>query len=303
MDRDLDELIRRAAFTHLRDLTESFGNVVPYRILSSGFPFRGKTVHLVAQQGIFIPAGMDVPLSIRTSAERPDGSRPYEDDVGSDGLLRYRYRGDDLMHRENLGLRKAWAESIPLIWLSGVAKGMYEPFWPVFVHGDDPESLIFTVAFEAVDVLGPDLKPLVVDEARRAYITQEVRKRLHQSRFRSRVLTAYRTTCAICRLKEGDLLDAAHIVADSDPLGAPVVSNGLSLCKIHHAAFDCNILGIRPDLVVEVRHDILTKTDGPMLRHGLQECHGERLIVPRRPEDRPRPLFVEERYERFRNAS
>ncbi|HUY65104.1 MAG TPA: HNH endonuclease [Acidimicrobiales bacterium] len=302
MDRDMDQLIRRAAFTHLRHLTENFGNVVPYRILASGFSFRSRIVHLVAQQGIFIPAGMDVPLSIRTTAERTDGSRPYEDEVGPDGLLRYRYRGDDLMHRENLGLRKAWAESIPLIWLSGVAKGMYEPFWPVFVHGDDPGSLTFTVAFEVDDVLGPDLKPLVIDEARRAYITQQVRRRLHQTRFRSRVLAAYRTTCAICRLKEGDLLDAAHIVADADPLGEPVVPNGLSLCKIHHAAFDRNILGIRPDLVVEVRHDILTKTDGPMLRHGLQECHGERLIVPKRPEHRPGPQFVEERYERFRDA-
>jgi putative restriction endonuclease len=127
MDRDLDQLIRRAAFTHLRHLTESFGNVVPYRILAGGFPFKSRIVHLVAQQGIFIPAGMDVPLSIRTTAERTDGSRPYEDEVGPDGLLRYRYRGDDLMHRENLGLRKACVESIPLIWLSGVAKGMYEP--------------------------------------------------------------------------------------------------------------------------------------------------------------------------------
>ena len=302
MDRELDRLIRSAAFTHLRHLTESFGDVVPYAAMSKGFSFRNQTVHLVAQQGIFIPAGMDVPLSIRTTPERTDGSRPYEDEVGPDGLLRYRYRGDDLMHRENLGLRTAWAESIPLIWLSGVAKGMYEPFWPVYVHGDDPGSLTFTVAFETDDVLGPDLKPLVIDEARRAYITQQVRKRLHQARFRARVLAAYRTTCSICRLREGDLLDAAHIVADADPLGEPVVPNGLSLCKIHHAAFDRNILGIRPDLVVEVRHDILTKTDGPMLRHGLQDCHGGRLILPRRPEDRPGPKFVEERYARFREA-
>ena len=36
---------------------------------------------------------------------------------------------------------------------------------------------------------------------------------------------------------------------------------------IPHAAFDRNILGIRLNLAVEVRCDILTKKDGPMLRH------------------------------------
>jgi hypothetical protein len=29
-------------------------------------------------------------------------------------------------------------------------------------------------------------------------------------------------------------------------------------------------LGIRPDLVVEVRRDVLEETDGPMLKYGLQ---------------------------------
>jgi putative restriction endonuclease len=303
MDTETDQLIRRAAFTHVGDLIEMFGQVVPYRVLAQGFPFRGSTVHLVAQQGIFIPAGMQVPLSIRTTPPAADGTRPYEDELGPDNLLRYRYRGEDPHHRENAGLRKAWSESIPLIWLSGVSKGMYEPFWPVFIHDDDPASLTFTVAFEVDDVLGPDLKPLVVDEARRAYITQQVRRRVHQTRFRSSVLAAYKTTCAICRLKEGDLLDAAHIIPDNDPHGDPVVPNGLALCKIHHAAFDRNILGVRPDLVVEVRSDILTKSDGPMLLHGLQEAHGEHLVIPRRPQDRPGAQYIEERYERFRYAS
>ena len=54
-------------------------------------------------------------------------------------------------------------------------------------------------------------------------------------------------------LRHHELLEAAHIVADSDPEGEPVVSNGLALCKLHHAAFDANILGVHPDYRVEVR--------------------------------------------------
>ena len=86
--------------------------------------------------------------------------------------------------------------------------------------------------------------------AERRYSTAEVRQRLHQQGFRERVLGAYKDSCAMCRLKHRELLDAAHIIPDSEPDGHPVVSNGLALCKIHHAAFDARVMGVRPDLVV-----------------------------------------------------
>jgi putative restriction endonuclease len=121
-----------------------------------------------------------------------------------------------------------------------------------------------------------------------------------QRTFRERVLEAYREQCALCRLRHIELLEAAHIRPDSDPEGEPIVSNGLALCKLHHAAFDRNILGIRPDYVVEIRVDILEEIDGPMLRHGLQEMHGSKLVVPRRQEHRPDPAALEFRYSAFR---
>jgi len=60
--------------------------------------------------------------------------------------------------------------------------------------------------------------------------------------------------CVVSRLPE--LPDAAHIRADSDD-GAARVSNGLSLCKIHHGAFDSNIIGISPDYVAHVKASVL----------------------------------------------
>ncbi|HYR43470.1 MAG TPA: HNH endonuclease [Terriglobia bacterium] len=145
----------------------------------------------------------------------------------------------------------------------------------------------------------------IADEsaARRAYLTVATQKRLHQDSFRFRVIRAYRKSCTICRLRHDELLDAAHILRDKNPRGEPWVCNGLSLCKLHHAAFDANILGVRPDLVVEVREDVLEEEDGPMLKHGLKECHEQRLIVlPRQEELKPRKDFLEERYELFRSA-
>ena len=79
-----------------------------------------------------------------------------------------------------------------------------------------------------------------------------------------------------------------------------MVPNGLALCKIHHAAFDHQIIGLRPDYVVEVREDVLDEIDGPMLRHGLQEMHGRSISLPRQVGQRPSVEFVERRYELFR---
>ena len=60
---------------------------------------------------------------------------------------------------------------------------------------------------------------------------------------------------------------------------------------------------IRPDLVVEVQPRVLLETDGPMLRHGLQEMNGTKITVPQERRLRPDRRSLEERYEGFRDAS
>jgi len=103
---------------------------------------------------------------------------------------------------------------------------------------------------------------------------------VHQRAFRTRVLVAYRSQCAFCRLRYVELLDAAHIIPDKDPAGEPLVTNGLSLCKIHHAAFDRHFIGVSPDYEIVVREDLLSEEDGPMLTHGIQGLHQRKLIMP-----------------------
>jgi putative restriction endonuclease len=71
------------------------------------------------------------------------------------------------------------------------------------------------------------------------------------------------------------------------------------MCKIHHAAFDSNIMGVRPDLSVHIRQDVLEEIDGPMLRHGLQGMHNMNLTPPRAREARPDTARLEERYSAF----
>ncbi|NMB19996.1 MAG: hypothetical protein GX979_03960, partial [Firmicutes bacterium] len=122
---------------------------------------------------------------------------------------------------------------------------------------------------------------------------------LHQRTFRTRVLKAYRSQCAFCRLRHAELLDAAHIIPDNHPQGEPVVSNGLSLCKIHHAAYDRHFIGVTPDYQIVVRGDLLEEIDGPMLRHGIQEIHKKQLILPTKQVEQPDRDRLALRYEQF----
>jgi putative restriction endonuclease len=258
-------------------------------------------VPLVGPQGIFKPAALgDAPLSITTAPPVRGRSRPYEDAIDDEGLLRYRYRGTDPNHHENVGLRRAMETQTPLIYFSGIEPGLYSAHWPAFITAADPATLTFTVALDDPHVLRADLSPERVDDARRAYVTRLVRQRLHQASFRARVVRAYRESCAICSLRHRELLDAAHILPDAHDRGEPRVSNGLAMCKLHHAAYDQRIVGIRPDLVVEIRRDVLDEIDGPMLLHGLQDFQGGRLrVLPRRPVDQPDRDALAERYEGF----
>lgn len=265
------------------------------------FSFEGQVIPLMdRQRGIRKPARMAAALSIRTTFTPPGQPPPYEDTEGPDGLLRYKYRGRDPDHPENVALRRAYQHGLPLIWFVAAAPHAYVPVYPIWIMGDEPDQLQFVIAFDPAQRHLPvgDL----ADETQRRYIEQLTRQRLHQPVFRVRVLTAYGNQCAICRLRYSSLLDAAHILPDGHPRGAPIVPNGLSLCKIHHAAYDANLLGVRPDLVVEVRPDVRTQVDGPMLLHGLQEMAGVRLARPRTREAHPDPERLEERYEAFRRA-
>lgn len=265
----------------------------------SGFEFGGARVPLLdRQRGIRKPAILDEALSIRTTFTAPGSTPPYADAIGADGLQRYKYRGDDPHHPENVALRRAFERQLPLIWFVGVAPALYEPIYPVWIVGDDPRGLEFALALDAGQRLVTPGAHL--DEATRRYVERHTKQRLHQRVFRTRVLLAYDGRCTVCNLGHGELLDAAHIIADGLPHGDPVIPNGMAMCKIHHAAFDSKLLGVRPNLTLHVREELLLERDGPMLRHGLQEMHDRKLMkLPAQRAAMPDRARLEERYEEF----
>lgn len=297
---DIDLQVRLAAFNWLSEQVNLHGDVLPRKLLEQGFEFQGQRIPLVAPQGIFKPQILDLPLSITTA---PKG--PYDDYFGEDNFLIYRYRGTDPNHRDNVGLRKVFELKRPLVYLHGIEPGKYLATYPVYIIGDDPSSLIFKVA---VDDAVPTFeyaesslsrKIAEVSDARHAYLTATVKVRLYQRAFREKVLAAYRSQCAFCRLRHRELLDAAHIIPDNLPESRPSIDNGISLCKLHHAAYDSFMLGVTPDYVIHVREDILEEEDGPILQHGLKGLHKTKLILPSLKNHYPSREALEWRYSRF----
>jgi putative restriction endonuclease len=296
MNDDLQ--VRLAAFAWLTEQVNIGGDVFSRELLAQGFTYQENRIPLIAPQGIFKPKILELPLTITTIS-----NGPYDDQIASDGLLSYRYRGSDPNHRDNVGLRSLFELQRPLIYFQGITPGKYMAVWPVYVVGDDPSGLTFKIELEDMASVSIErnlsLVQTQVAEARRTYLTTTVQVRLHQRAFREKVLDAYLSQCAFCRLRHRELLDAAHILPDNLPNSQPVVVNGLSLCKLHHAAFDSSMLGVTPDYIIQVRKDILDEEDGPMLQYGLKAFHNARLILPKKEEQWPSPDALDYRYRKF----
>jgi putative restriction endonuclease len=298
LERDDD--LRSSCFASLDVLLAKFGEDVPYvGGLAAGFPFRGRRVPFLSKmKGIHRAAAQRGPaaLSIMTSA-----SSPYGDRETDDGVL-YAYRAGSVDQPDNRALRAAHESGVPLVYFVGTRPGWYRPFYPCYVVDDDAQERFVLVTKGAM--VGPLDEPrpvLAEDLVERRYAVREMRVRVHQARFRGRVVPAYASQCAICRLKELRLLDAAHILADAER-GEPTVSNGLSLCAIHHRAYDQNLVGVSADYEVAVSNRLLEDEDGPMLDL-LKGFHSTRIAVPVRRSWHPDRALLAARFERFVRAA
>jgi putative restriction endonuclease len=295
MERDED--VRTSCFSRLALLQAQYGDELPYGgVLSEGFPFRGQRIpFLNYQKGIYRAAAQRGPaaLSIQTSAKSP-----YADEETVEGFF-YDYRAGSADQPDNRALRAAAELGVPIVYFVASRSGLYRPLYPYFVTQDFPAER--RVLVSPGKLIGPidELDPVpVLDPIEREYVVRETKVRIHQGRFRGAVLLAYRDQCAICRLREIRLLDAAHIEPDTSPTGEPLVTNGLSMCTIHHRAFDQNLVGISPDYEVRVSQRLLGDVDGLMLEV-LKGFNGQTIHLPRRHAHYPDRDRLATRFERF----
>ena len=272
--------------------------------LKSGFLFKGERIPLVdPRRGIFKPRQMRFLLSITTRVPKRGGKVWYDDQreahrriYEGEETIDYAFMGKDPNAANNRWLREAYESEAPVIYFLGVAPGRYEAIVPTFISGWDPVALKVKIAF---GIHGWEMAELP-DAPERRYGLDHVKRRLHQSTFREIVIAAYGGRCALSGLREQRLVDAAHIVSDKDEmLGQPVVTNGLLLSKIHHAAFDKHLIGIDPDYRVHVSERLREQRDGPMLE-ALKQLQNNTLYLPDRDRDRPDRDRLAARFERFK---
>lgn len=302
-DTSQDARIRLAAVEHLK--RASAGGVLSSEDLKAGFTFEGKRLPLInPQRGIFKPTSVRYLLSVRTvfptSGRRiwyDDQLRVHDQIERGDELIDYAFMGTDSEAADNRWLREAYEVGIPLLYFLGVAPQRYTLIWPTYVADWSAADLKAKLAF------GEPANPIaweVPTAPERRYALRLVKQRLHQTTFREAVLTAYAGRCAISGLPETRLLDAAHIVADTDEsLGQPLVTNGLPLSKLHHAAFDGNLIGIDPDYRVHISETLLQMNDGPLFEQGIKAIAGKTIRLPTRERDWPDRERLAQRFADF----
>lgn len=293
MDSEAELDLRHLIFQHLAEIVADHGVVTRPQL--EALQVGGDTLRIIDRnRGIWNPRSMLATLSVISN---PVG--PYADaDIG-DSLFAYDYRAGST-DGDNRKMRRAYELGLPIILLRTIRPGVFVPVFPVYVVKDDIDNRQFVLALDESLRFVSD--PLHLKPIEREYAIRAIKQRLHQPEFRGRIMLAYNESCTVCALKHGKLLDAAHIIGDDKPHGVPIVANGLSMCKIHHAAYDTNLLGISPDYVVRINIDLMDEVDGPMLRHGLQEMDGRPIKLPHRSADRPSKERLAERYAEF-NAS
>jgi putative restriction endonuclease len=295
----MDDRIRLAAFDWLEKQINIYGDVLSRGLLEGGFVFDDVKINLVGAKGIWKPRQMTYPLSIITTL-----NSQYLDELTSDGFIKYSYQGQNVDHSDNQGLRSLISLKKPLIYFRAIVEGRYLVTSPVYIINDNKQDLYFTVAVDEIKSIKTEFKQVNDDATyyRRSYLTSTIQTRVHQRSFRERVLLAYQNHCALCNLRHVELLDAAHIIGDKEDIGDPIIPNGLAMCKIHHAAFDNNLIGISPDYKIKVRLDLLEEIDGPMLKYGIQFLNNANLILPSIRKNYPDKERLEIRFLKFLKA-
>ena len=300
----IDAKMRMTAFEQVQRSNDLYEGLTT-NDLKAGFYYEGNRIPLVnPQRGIFKPRRMRYLLSIRTVFPAPGKKVWYDDQreihrriIESEDTLDYAFMGQDPNAADNQWLLEAFKNQVPVIYFLGIAPGRYQAIIPAFISDWDPNALIAQVVF-GVPNQDKILIPQSIQERR--YALRVVKQRLHQSSFREAVIAAYNGRCAVSGLPERRLLDAAHIISDKNELmGQPVITNGLPLSKIHHSAFDSNLIGINPDYRLHVSERLLSQNDGPMLE-SFKQLNGNKLRLPTRLIDYPDRERLAVRFEEFK---
>lgn len=180
VDLESEQRVRAAAFAELRERVARFGPDLPWHVIRAPFHVGGEEILFANRpRGIFKPRQLSAALSIKTTEPRSGRARRY-DDLASDEAFIYRYQGVDSQNADNLALRRAFENGLPLIYFYALEAGVYSPRWPAYVESMDDRALSCTIVFSHEEPLvGLAAADPAGRRIERRYATIEVKKRLH----------------------------------------------------------------------------------------------------------------------------
>ncbi len=88
--------------------------------------------------------------------------------------------------------------------------------------------------------------------------------------FREKVYDAYNYKCAMCGISL-ELIEAAHIIPHSHELGTDEIDNGISLCSLHHTAYDRSLIFFDEDLNILINEDKIAYLEKVGLDSGIRK--------------------------------
>jgi putative restriction endonuclease len=295
------------AFNRVKELSLKFGDSIPHQAISEGFQYNGEKVLLDNRAvGIFKPRQMsECAISIKTTMQRDGSQGIYNDHHDSGDHYKYALQRGDPRGVNNKYLLASMASGTPLIYFQAITPGQYTAIWPCFVADILPEKgyALIAESHKFSTSMLANHKYEVPTEIESRYQVRETKVRMHQASFRQNVLSAYNGKCAITGLQNKTLLEAAHIIPDSVLGKLQYVSDGIALSRIHHRAYDLNLLGISPDNKIHISDELKQGKDNKFMRDALLEFEGRKLVMPRSEINKPDRDKLAARFEVFAKTS
>lgn len=301
---NLDTRIRQAAFQRLKAISQEYSDDIPWDAIAEPVPFDNGVFFLASRAiGIFKPKQMPVGiLSIKTVVPKQGRINIYSDGASDDGGFWYSLESGGLAKPANRQLVISHERKDPIIYLMGVAPGRYFPLWPCYIDSIDTDQEMCHISMHdqigATRNVAEPTAGYQVDDIEKRYIIREVKTRVHQAEFRARVMQAYSNRCAMTGLPIPQLLEAAHIIPDNHLASTAEISNGISLSRLHHRAYDAGLVGIDPDYRIHLNKELLATKDGPLLE-SMKQLNGQRISLPRSDKQRPNREALDLRYQQF----
>lgn len=133
-----------------------------------------------------------------------------------------------------------------------------------------------------------------VANATRRTIIRTIVTKYRSAKFMEKVLGAYGHKCAFCQIQLS-LIDAAHIIPVASSESTDEVINGVALCKLHHFAYDANLISFNERYRIEVSQMRIHELLASHMAGGVAEFQNamrETVHLPNKAHQHPSPKYI-----------